>query len=207
MLQVAPKAVSPLPSSYKIFPFFDNTGIQLAITYPVAPRYMRIQFRYSKGTVRSFTYQMFASIPSSPFCHVAAGYRVVRRWLALQPGDSTLLFCYLPSSLTRAAFSPQDTHMTAALRSAVVRSYPNEQHIMRLNLSAISSHSLRIFACLCLQTAGWSHDDISHQLRWDSDVVQYYIRHSLVQVNAVIASILTSALVKTPLAIPRLKTE
>ena len=149
---------------------------------------------------------MFASIPSSPFCPVAAGYRVVHRWLALQPGDSTPLFCYLPSSLTRTAFFLQDTHMTAALRSAAVRSYPNEQHIIRLNLSAISSHSLRVFACLCLQIAGWSHDDISHQLRWDSDAVQYYIRQSLVQVDAVSASILTSALVKTPSAIPRLKT-
>ena len=83
--------------------------------------------------------------------------------------------------------------VTQALRASATRVYPNPDHIVRQHIGSISSHSLHVFACLCLKTAGWKEDDISHCLRWDSDAVNFYIRQSCSQVDALSASLVSSS--------------
>ena len=175
------------------FAFFTADGIQLESTAASSARYLRIRYRYCKGMVRSFAHRMYAAIPAHPLCPVMAASRVVRRWLSLQLEPNTPLFCFLRSSLSRSPAFLLDAHMTAALRASLRRVYPNPRHILRQHESAFSSHSLRVFACLCLNVAGWDSDAIAHQLRWSSDAIKYYVRQSLTQVDAVSASMFQSA--------------
>ena len=85
--------------------------------------------------------------------------------------------------------------MTSALRKAAITAYPSPHHIMRQQEDALHSQSLRVFACLCLKLGGWDEEKISHQLRWNSDAVKYYIRQSPFQADEVGAVLFTKALV------------
>ena len=184
----------PISFEDEDFTFYSSAGIQTLSSVSHPAKYLRVRFRYTKGTARAFTYRMFASIPSSALCPIAAASRVKLRWQTLSPGLHTPIFCYLPSMLTRKPFFLLDRHMTIALRASLVRVYPNPRHILRQHASSVSSHSLRVFACLCLKTAGWDEESISHQLRWNSDTVKFYIRQSLVQVDSVSSTVFCSAL-------------
>ena len=186
----------PLAFERDDFSFYSAAGVEVNTGHISAPRYVRVLFRFSKGTTRSFAYRMFASIPNSALCPVAAASRIVRRWSTLRLGPGTPLLCYLPPSQKSPPMFLLDKQVTLALRQAVCRVYPSPRHILRQHLSSISSHSLRVFACLCLKTAGWDEEAISHQLRWNSDAVKYYIRQSLIQVDAVSASLFHSAFVE-----------
>ena len=159
------------------------------------PTYVRFRFRFSKGTARAFTHRTFAALPSSPLCPVAAATRIIKRWHSLGQTAGTPLLCFLPPSFQSPPLYLSDRDVTRALRASVHRVYPSPNHILRQHISSVSSHSLRVFACLCLQTAGWDAETISHQLRWDSDAVKFYIRQSFTQIDAVSASLLRSAFV------------
>ena len=66
---------------------------------------------------------------------------------------------------------------------------------MHQRANSLASKSLRVFACLSLKIAGWDEDTISHQLRWSSDAVKFYVRQSTFQTDSVGASLFKSALV------------
>ena len=85
--------------------------------------------------------------------------------------------------------------MTTALRKAAAAAHPDKSHIIHQHMAAISAHSLRVFACLCLRQAGWDEDSISYQLRWDSSAIKYYIRQSMLQVDAIGATLFNRALI------------
>ena len=192
---------NPIAFTRGDFSFYAPDGIAMDPSASPTPQYVRIRFRYSKGTTRAYTHRTFAAIPTSALCPVAAATRIIKRWSILRTGVGTPLFSYLPNTFQSPPRYLLDRHMTAALRESVCRVYPSPQHILRQHLPSISSHSLRVFACLCLKTAGWDEESISHQLRWDSDAVKYYIRQSFTQVDAVSASLLRSALVDDSAAV------
>ena len=83
--------------------------------------------------------------------------------------------------------------MTTALRAAAAAAHPDPKHIIHKHLTAISSHSLRVYACLCLRQAGWDEDAIAHQLRWNSTAVKYYIRQSILHVDQLSATLFANA--------------
>jgi hypothetical protein len=176
------------------FSFFSCTHLEVEYTRAHRASYIRIRFRFTKG-VRSFTFRLFAAVPASPFCPVQAAERVVRRWHAIAPGPNTPLFCFLPTFLARKPSFLSDKHMTAALRQAVRLTYPDKAHLIHQRIQAVSAHSLRVFACLCLKLAGWDEDAIAHQLRWNSSAIKFYIRQSLFQADDTGASLFKSALV------------
>ena len=178
----------PLAFTFSDFSFFSGTHLQLAPENSKAAAYVRVRFRYTKG-VRSFEHRIFAALPGPPFCPVAAAARVVKRWGILQQKVHTPLFCFMRSFLEKQPTYLTDSHMNLALRQAAVKTYPDSSHLVRQHLQEISSHSLRVFACLCLKQTGWDEDTISHQLRWNSSAVKYYIRQSVSQADKLSASL------------------
>ena len=196
----SPDGDHPIAFEREDLAFYSAEGIAMDPLTPPTPQYVKFRFRFSKGTTRAYAHRTFAALQDSPLCPVAAAARIIKRWHRLGQAPGTPLFGYLPSSFRSPPQFLSDRDVTAALRASVRRVYPSPLHILRQHISSISSHSLRVFACLCLKTAGWDEDSISHQLRWDSDAVKHYIRQSFMQVDAVSASILHSALVDTSAA-------
>ena len=176
------------------FRFFSKTKLELSGAAIADAAYLEVRFRYTKG-VRTWVYRMFAAIPASPFCPVLAGIRVVSRWSILRPGSHTPLFCFRTSFFSTSVSYLRDTHMTAAFRQSARRVYPDAAHVMNQRANSLASKSLRVFACLSLKLAGWDEDTISHQLRWSSDAVKFYVRQSTFQTDSVGASLFKSALV------------
>ena len=138
---------------------------------------------------------MFSRLPSSPFCPVQAALRAYRRWARIAPGPDTPIFCFLSAFFSKTPSYLADSHITDALRLAAKKAHPDPRHLVHQHLHAISAHSLRVFACLCLQLAGWDEDTISYQLRWNSDAIKHYLRQSVLQVDAIGSSMLHSALI------------
>ncbi len=184
---------NPIAFMFSDFHFYSIERIELSPPAASKARYLQIRFRYCKGTARTFAYRLFSAMPSFPLCPVQAALRVIRRWCALQPGANTPLFCYFLAKQKSSVHFLSAKLVTQALRASAARVYPNPNHIVRQHIGSISSHSLRVFACLCLKTAGWKEDDISHRLRWDSDAVNFYIRQSCSQVDALSASLVSSS--------------
>jgi len=176
------------------FGFYSALKIEVFDSDVSAAAYIRVRFRYTKGS-RNFVFRVFAAIPSSPFCPVQAGARVVRRWSALQVNPEAPLFCFRNGFFSRKPSFLSDTQMTAALRQAALKAYPSPNNIVHQQIKAIHSQSLRVFACLCLKLGGWDEEAISHQLRWNSDAVKYYIRQAPFQADAIGATLFTKALV------------
>ena len=136
---------------------------------------------------------MFAAVPSCHFCPVAAGIRVVRRCRHLFPGENTPLFCNKQIFLSKLAYLT-DKQITTAFRQSAKRVYLEGGHIMQRKVNSLSSKSLRVFACLCLKLAGWIEEHISHQLRWTSDAVKFYVKQSTLHTDSVGTSLFNSAL-------------
>ena len=183
------------PIAFTISDFTFYSAARLAVHHSEAhtAAYLNILFRFTKG-VRTFTSRMFAAIPHSAFCPVLAAARVCKRWTLIDPGPSTPLFCFLHTFLAKKPAYLRDTHMTQALRAAALRTHPEPTHLVRQHLAAITGHSLRVFACLCLRLAGWDEDAIAHQLRWDSAAIKVYIRQALFQADDIGATLFKSAL-------------
>jgi hypothetical protein len=175
------------------FKFYDSKHLQVSNEGTTKAAYVRILFRYTKG-VRSFEERLFAAISASPFCPVAAAARVVRRWSTLQKVAHTPLFCFLRSPWDKAPTYLTDEHMKFALRRAAVTAYPQKNHLIHQHLAGISSHSLRVFACLCLKRIAWDDEKIAHQLRWNSDAVKYYTRQSIFQAEETGANLFQTVL-------------
>ena len=176
------------------FAFYSDGRVELFAAVIITASYLRVRFRYTKGS-RNFVYRMFAAIPLSPFCPVQAAARVVQRWTALGADPQAPIFCYNNCFFGNTPSFITDKQMTAALRNAAAKAYPSPHHIVRQQVEALHSQSLRVFACLCLKLGGWDEEKISHQLRWNSDAVKYYIRQSPFQADEVGATLFTKALV------------
>ena len=87
-----------------------------------------------------------------------------------------------------------DTQVTATLREAVVRAYPNPNHVFRQQLNLFRTHSIRVFACCTLVAAGLSTEQIEYKLRWCSTSWKGYIRESLSEVDLISLKIFSSGL-------------
>ena len=141
---------------------------------------------------------MFRSLPSSSFCPVRAAYRTMKRWALIAPGEDTPIFCFLSSFFSKKASYLSDVHIANALRLAARKAHPDPKHLVHQHINAISAHSLRVFACLCLQQAGWDENTISYQLLWNSEAIKHYLRQSVIQVDVISVSLLQTALERPP---------
>jgi hypothetical protein len=195
----------PIAFTASDFQFYSADQLELEPSVTETAAYLRVRFRYTKGA-HTFTSRMFARLKSSPFCPVRAASRTIQRWSSIAPGADTPVFCYLASFFSKRPSFLSDSHITQVLRTAASKAHPDPRHLVHQHIHAISAHSLRVFACLCLQQAGWDEDTISYQLRWNSTAIKHYLRQSVIQVDAIGATLLKAALVPEAQHSPRVKT-
>ena len=85
--------------------------------------------------------------------------------------------------------------MTAALRAAVIATYPDPLHLYRLNIKDIRTHSIRVYACLALIAVGLKDHEMEHKLRWASKAWMVYVRENLSTVSTQTATVFHAAFV------------
>ena len=191
-----PQGGLPIAFTTADLALYTRKRIQITSPNLASAFYLTIRFRYTKG-VHNFVHRTYASLPGSPLCPISAATRLLTRHHLLQMKSHDPLMCFLPARPRSAPCFLRDTHVTSGLRAAVVDTYPDEKHICRVHIAAISSRSIRVFACLCLRQAGWDLDSISHHLRWSSDAVKYYIHQSPFAAVDLSASLMASSLSST----------
>ena len=117
-------------------------------------------------------------VANSSFCPVVRAHRLVRRAVILGQPPSDPICVY------------QDTtDNTVYLTGAVITEY--FQYVTKLvypdinaaALASISSHSLRVTACVLLAEAGMPVYFIKQRLRWISDCFEVYIGNTLRMAN------------------------
>jgi hypothetical protein len=68
--------------------------------------------------------------------------------------------------------------VSSVMRYACTLAYPDARHYMRLHIDRIMAHSNRVTACLALNQANISVEDIAFRLCWQVPSIQFYIRES-----------------------------
>ena len=120
------------------------------------------------------------------FCPVQVAFRLVRRALSLGQAPSDPLCVYQLPSGQKCFLTGTD--VTAYYRRVTKMVFPQ---ICDDELRLISSHSLRVKACVLLAEAGKSGYYIKLRLRWKSDCFEVYLRNTLtisIQHNAALES-------------------
>ena len=182
----------PLAFITKDFHFYSKNKILLQYSKFSHAHFLIIRYRYTKG-IRNFVHHTYAALPRSLLCPIQAAIRTLLRYHMIGPPPGSPLFCFLSVAAPPQLCYLKDSQVTTGLRSAVTRSFPDKRHICRQHISAITSKSIRVFACLCLKQAGWDLDSISHHLRWSSDAVKYYVRQAPFSADDISASLMSSA--------------
>lgn len=120
------------------------------------------------------------------FCPVQVAFRLVQRALSLGQAPSDPLCVYQLPSGQKCFLTGTD--VTAYYRRVTKMVFPQ---ICDDELRLISSHSLRVKACVLLAEAGKSGYYIKLRLRWKSDCFEVYLRDTLtisIQHNAALES-------------------
>jgi hypothetical protein len=65
------------------------------------------------------------------------------------------------SSANNQVYTIRGTHLTLFMQTACTRAYPDPSNFYRTINQLFQAHSLRITACVSLDNAGVSHDDIA----------------------------------------------
>jgi hypothetical protein len=83
------------------------------------------------------------------------------------------------TGVNNQVYTIRGPHISSFLQSACIKAYPDPSHFYRANIQLFQAHSLRITACVALDNAGVSHEDISFRLRWNSEAVKGYLRDGI----------------------------
>ena len=155
-------------------------------------QYVQVRFRFDKGGGQNFSVRTFKALPREPFlCPVNTARRILTRWSTICRDERFPICCHQQKGQTTVL---TDTQVTATLREAVVRAYPNPNHVFRQQLNLFRTHSIRVFACCTLVAAGLSTEQIEYKLRWCSTSWKGYIRESLSEVDLISLKIFSSGL-------------
>jgi hypothetical protein len=63
--------------------------------------------------------------------------------------------------------------MSLFLKRICVVAYPDPDHYMRKHIDCLVSHSMRVTACVALDAAGMTHEEIAFRLRWSVASVRF----------------------------------
>ena len=142
-----------------------------------------IRFRFDKAGNGNVNRRTFRRHPDdSFFCPVRTSFRILTRWLLCSGKGFTPAFVFRPPSPSYRCFL-NDQMVNKMLRYATEQAYPEDDHIFRINIQKISTHSIRVFACCLLAAANLSEAQIEFRLRWKSDCWKEYLRESLSEVD------------------------
>jgi len=148
--------------------FFSSARLKVLSTLAHLAAYVIIRSHYTKG-VQIFEHHMFMVIPSSPFYPVLASTSIIKRWSIMAPYIDTPLFCFLSAFFSKTPQYLSDAQMISGLRRVALLTHPEKNKLVYHLVKAISTHSLRVFACLYLMLTGWNKEAIARQCHWDSN--------------------------------------
>ena len=196
-------AGSPLAFIAADFVFYDGNRVRLehaaflqgagalAPASAFAAAEVAVRFRYDKSRV-NHTWRKFRRLLGNPHCPVWRVVSILRRALALGVPPS------YPLGVFRAAAGGfryiNGDRMSFFLRRICLAAYPDPSHYMRLHITCLVSHSLRVTACVALAAAGMSHEEIAFRLRWSVPSVQFYLRDSEADIGRFTVAAVTGAL-------------
>ena len=134
-----------------------------------------IKWRFQKNNDNGqvITYTKDTNNPS--FCYVQAALRIRTRFLKLKHNHDELLAIFLDTTKTKKIVKYiDDTHICRILQEAANSVYKITD---KNDLKRFTSHSIRVGACVLLQSQNITTEDIKFRLRWRSDAFRIYLRN------------------------------
>jgi hypothetical protein len=154
---------------------------------------LHIRFRFQKNK-NNFETKKFGR-GRDFLCPVDAAICILRRAFMLGIPSHEPIGAFRKDPTGRYTFlKSQD--IISTMRKVVIRTYPDPNHFLRVNISQIVAHSNRITAALALHAHGKDAQDIANRLRWDVRTVKHYLRECQSQIGD-----LTSAAIEGALAL------
>ena len=185
------------------FSFLSKDKILIPHSLGHSAAFVQIRFRFDKGGGGNFNVRTFARVSNKDTtlafcCPVATSCRIISRWSSISNKSKSPVFCYLknPKSSRTIAFL-DDQVVNSIIRACVTRVYPNPGHLFRINIKDFRTHSIRVYACLVLNAAGFKPHAIEYQLRWASAAWKVYIRENLAKIPQQTADIFREAFVSS----------
>jgi len=178
-------AGSPLAFINTDFVFYDKDRVlipqaTLLGRHPPTPMEFHTRFRYDKSTT-NHTWRRYCALPGNFFCPVTKGLSIVRRAAALGVPPGFPLGAYRsPAGSFRYI---NGSRMSLFLKRICVVAYPDPDHYMRKHIDCLVSHSMRVTACVALDAAGMTHEEIAFRLRWSIASVRFYLRDSVADIG------------------------
>ena len=155
------------------FTFFDRRGRLIEPGSPTEDKIhsMKITWTIQKNRRNGEWLTYTREYGNPKLCTVLAALRLIRRSTSLNQ----------PSNLPLAVYSGQGNamrYLTATQLTQHLRTYSKRANptLSKQDLSLISCHSLRVWACVLLSEAGENGDKIRIRLRWLSEAHRVYLR-------------------------------
>lgn len=178
-----PWAGTPIAFLAEDFTFYDNEMCQVAHIEALhnahLPFELHLRFRFDKSS-HNFSIKKYRR-GQGFLCPVDAAISILARAHILQvPEDCPIGVFRKDNTFTYL----QSTDVIKVMRQAVVDTYPNPKHYLRVHIAAIVSHSNRVTAAVVLKSMGLSDEDIAFRLRWHPDTVKHYVRECELQAES-----------------------
>lgn len=137
---------------------------------------VHIRFRFDKSK-QNFSVRKFRRTHNNFVCAVKASISIFCRANRLRIPDDYPIGAFRTTTAGDYKFLT-GSDVSDIMRYACRIAYPDDRHYMRIHIDRIVSHSNRVTACLALNQADVSVEDIAFRLRWQVPSVQFYIRES-----------------------------
>jgi hypothetical protein len=187
----------PLAFIQADFQFFDGAACSIPLSAVYSRhksgtvRSVHIRFRYDKSA-DNFSIRKY-SVSLDPILNpVDAAVSLLQRADLLKVPSLEPIGVYRNTSKTPYSFL-RDSHIRDALRAMCVRTYPDPQHYLRLNITRLVPHSNRVTAAVVLHMGGASISDIAFRLRWHEASVPTYLRECFQDVGSIMETAITGA--------------
>ena len=138
---------------------------------------VNIKWRFQKNNDNGQIITYIKDNINKQHCVVEACKRIYKRAITLKIPQNKPIAVFLQDKNGRNKTSfIDDVHIKNLLQEAA----KNEYNIQcKKELSAFTSHSIRVGACVLLHTQNISPEDIKFRLRWRSDTFRTYLRNNL----------------------------
>ena len=138
---------------------------------------VNIKWRFQKNNDNGQVITYVIDNINKQHCVVEACKRIYKRAISLKIPQDRPIAVFTQEKMGRNKTSYiDDIHIKNLLQEAA----KNEYNIhCKKELSAFTSHSIRVGACVLLHTQNISPEDIKFRLRWRSDTFRTYLRNNL----------------------------
>ena len=138
---------------------------------------VNIKWRFQKNNDNGQIISYVKDINNKHICVVEACKRIRKRALQLKIHQEKPIAVYSELKHGKKVTSfINDVHIKTILQEAASKEYNIK---CKKELSAFTSHSIRVGACVLLHSQNVSAEDIKFRLRWRSDTFRMYLRNIL----------------------------